>query len=470
MEKLKPLLPFLLVFTAALLVIVFFFPRTHWFGGVHAPLDSEQIIARSRALLDSLGINVADRTQFAQLRPNRSLIRQTQERYGIERSNKLLRDSVPGFFWEVNWRQPKSLFSISSSKSGERDVEAKEVVDRLIGEVSFEFDTRGELRSFRRAISDTANLPFISREEAHAFAEQFMRRFASNIAGTEDTSASNLPPPTEPTESSGGVKIQNSKRIQQRHRVDYEFRWTAPPATMDDHLRVTVGTAGNLIAHFKAELEVPSQYTEDNTALAYTLALIVVYAVLIVVMAVLVFKRIRSYEIGFRGALLLGSISAVIMGVEFYFSIREQLGWEILIPLVLGPLFIGGALVILWAAAESVARETWKDKYVPLDLLLNGHVFHSHVGASVLKGFAFGAAAFALFLLGSGVSSQYTHLWISINSDDVLRVFDIFIPALHVLTYSVFSVVFTFAFFLLFSVSMLRRYIRAPWSFLGWVR
>jgi serine phosphatase RsbU (regulator of sigma subunit) len=462
MDKLKPLLPFLVLFFLSLAAVAWLFPSAHWLGAIRTPLSPEQVIERSRSLMDSLGIDPSKLSPNAQLHTNRGLVRQTQALFGIERSNRLLRDSLPGFYWEISWRLPKNLFSLSSATGSGNEMETKEIVEQLIGDVSVGFDVHGQLRSFRRSISDTLPLLFISREEARGRAEDFLRHFAPNFVGTEDTAASILPPAPESKPSTGGVRVQNDKEVQHKQRVDYEFRWTTQSSLLNEKILVSVGTAGNLIALFKAEYDVPAKFNEDQTAIAYTVAVALLYAGMIILMVVMAFRRIRSYEIGFRGAVIVGVVSGLIMGVELYFTISEQLGWAILLPLVLGPLFMGGALILLWAVTESVVRETWKEKYVTMDLLLNGHIFHSRVGASFVKGISFAAAALAVFLIGSSIASRRAHLWVGINDDSAVRLYDVFSQTLHILSYGVFAVVFVYAFFVLFSVSSLRRFLRSP--------
>jgi serine phosphatase RsbU (regulator of sigma subunit) len=458
MEKLKPLLPYLILFVSSLTVVILLFPSAHRLGGIYTSLSPDQAIARSRELMDSLSVNASRLTPIAQFHTNRSLIRQTQEEFGIERSNHLLRDSLPGYYWEVSWRLPKNLFSLSSSGN---QMEAKEIVEQLIGDVNVGFDVHSQLISFRRAISDTVPLPSISREDARRRAEDFLRLFAPSFVGTEDTVSSNLPPSPDSKISTGGVRIQNDKEVQHKHRVDYEFRWTAQSSLLKERILISVGTAGNLITHFTVEYDVPAQFKEDQTAIAYTVAVALLYAGMIILMVVMAFKRIRSYEIGFRGAIIVGVVSGLIMGVELYFTINEQLGWAILLPLVLGPIFTGGALILLWAVTESVVRETWKEKHVAVDLFLNGHAFHSRVGASFIKGISFAAAALAVFLIGSSIASRLTHLWVGINDDSAVHLYDVFSPTLHILTYGIFTAVFVYTFFVLFSVSSLRRFLQS---------
>ena len=81
-------------------------------------------------------------------------------------------------------------------------------------------------------------------------------------------------------------------------------------------------------------------------------------------MVVVAFKRFRSYEIGFRLAFIVGISAGILSDVEIFLSMHNQLSWEILYPLLLAPLFTGGALILIWAVSETVVRESWKGKFV----------------------------------------------------------------------------------------------------------
>jgi hypothetical protein len=50
------------------------------------------------------------------------------------------------------------------------------------------------------------------------------------------------------------------------------------------------------------------------------------------------------------------------VGFEIFLSVPKDAGYQFLISLILGPLFFGGMIVIVWAVAESAVRESWKEK------------------------------------------------------------------------------------------------------------
>jgi hypothetical protein len=115
-------------------------------------------------------------------------------------------------------------------------------------------------------------------------------------------------------------------------------------------------------------------------------------------------------------------------------------------------------LVVVWAVGESVARESWKEKLISLDLLSKGYLVHSRIGENVVRGVALGCAGFALSLLLTFVAGKLTHTWIN-RPEDATEGFGTFASWLYVLGISLSVNAYKVAIFILFAVSFLRRRI-----------
>ncbi|MEK6755635.1 MAG: hypothetical protein AABZ02_05725 [Bacteroidota bacterium] len=144
MEKLKNLSPFFVFLVLAIFVIIEIFPSSHPFGGIRLPLDVNAIRERSREILIELGVDLAGLDADARLKHDRPLVRQTQQLFGIERSNELLGDKVPGYFWEVSWKRREKIdLTVSSGREEDASKQAEKVISMLKGEVFLNLDTRG---------------------------------------------------------------------------------------------------------------------------------------------------------------------------------------------------------------------------------------------------------------------------------------------------------------------------------------
>ncbi|MBM4161338.1 MAG: hypothetical protein FJ217_09595, partial [Ignavibacteria bacterium] len=225
MEKLKNISPFLILLVFATIVIIELFPRAHPEGGIQLPLDRQEIQARSREILIALGIDRADLRADAKLRFNKGLLRQTQQTFGIQRSNHLLRDSVTGYFWDISWRKPEGVELVMSGGGSSQDAsrQSERVLSLLKGEVYVNLDTRGKLLGLERKVPDSLQLPSLSQEEAEGRARAFLKQYVAAAELLSDTAA-----------------VQAEKRIEQPRRVDYEFTWETRSRVLKNAVQLRV--------------------------------------------------------------------------------------------------------------------------------------------------------------------------------------------------------------------------------------
>ena len=442
MERLKPL-PFLLLVLLAVPIVIWLFPTTHPYGGIRLDLDANAIVARSREVLDQLKVDFTGYYFEVELKENRPLLRQVQRTFGIGPSNALLRDSIPGYAWEVRWTRDTP--SMKLSDGGDPDRQAEEVVKALRGDIYFRFDTRGQVLQYERKLSDSARGTRLTPEDARGIARAFLKKY-SEIGTLIGDTASTV----------------SEKRIDQPFRTDYEFNWTARHPRLGNIMKAKVIVAGDRVLSFVQDFNVPNEFSTTDSEKILGIALVVLYFIVAIVMVVVAFRRFRSFEIGFRMATAAGVLVSILYDVEIYLSVQGRVGWEILISLFLVPLFIGGGLVLVWAVSESVVRETWREKFIPLDLLSKGHLSHSRVGESVLRGMSAGVAAFALWLILVNVTSHQYPIWLVRSDDSAVHTFDVSLPWLYVLGHSLYSNLFLFAFFILFVISFLRKLFVSP--------
>ena len=135
------------------------------------------------------------------------------------------------------------------------------------------------------------------------------------------------------------------------------------------------------------------------------------------------------------------------------------IGVLMLIPLILGPLFYGGGLIVVWAVGESVARESWKEKLISLDLLSKGYLIHSRIGENLVRGVSLGFAGFALSLLLTFIAGKLTHTWISRLDESTTEGFGTFASWLYVLGIGLSANAYKVAILILFVLSLLHRRI-----------
>jgi sigma-B regulation protein RsbU (phosphoserine phosphatase) len=441
MQTPKTLLPFFLLLVVSLVLIVWLVPVVHPYGGIRLPLDVKEIIQHSRSILHDVGVDESGLATDVQFQTNRSLLRQAQRTFGIERSNLFIRDSIPAYFWSVHWTKERH-WNFSFGNNGTTDKQVEDIAEILRGDIRFQFDTHGDVLEFTRKVPDSTKLPSLSQEGAKALASAFLRKYTAigNLLG--DTS-----------------KVISEKKIEQPFRTDYEMTWSTVTAVLHDPVKAKITVAGNIVAKFEADPIVPAQFAESDSDSIFSIFVALLYVAIGIAMVVIAFKRFRSYEIGFRLALIIGITAGILTDIEIFLSIRNEIKWEILFPLILAPLFVGGALVLIWAVCETVVRESWKEKFVSLDLLTKGHLFHSRIGANVIRGIVLGCSAFALWLVLVKLGGLITPLWTTNSNDNAIHTFDLSAPWLYVVGQGIYSTLFVYTFCILFALSFLRKYV-----------
>lgn len=457
MMRIQPLFPLFLLLLVSSVLIFTLFPTSHPHGALVLPLNADSAIQRSRGLVAELNLDVTGYTPDAQLRLNRPLIRQSQRELGIERSNVLLRDSLPGYYWRVRWASRTAFSQLFREDKPARDAE------RIVqGDLAFHFDTRGNLIEFTRVIPDSARIASLTADEAKRLALEFMERFAGNTQWSgEDTV---VVPPLDQGSIRYSVKMSDStveseKKIEQPHRTDFEYVWSGRSSQPADKILIRVGIAGDAVSRYAVEYQVPEQYKQTESMVVHQVFVVLLYIAVALLMIIITFKRIRSYEIGFKFGMIIGIGGGVLMALQLYLVLSREMGWEIVFPVLFVPLFTGGALIVLWAVSEAMTRDAWKEKFIPVDLLFKGVMFHSRVGLSVIRGLAFGAAAFALWLVLVRGGGLFLNFWQGLPEETANRVFDSFSPSFHVLGSSFINVMYIFVCFVLFAVSFLRKKI-----------
>ena len=361
---------------------------------------------------------------------------------GISEANALFRDSIPVYKWKIRWRKDNNLQFSFGNEEKTKNEQVEKIENLIRGDITLTFDTKGRLLEYARNISDTLQLPSLSPYEAKRFAVIFLKTYSSSIFKV-DTSQS-----------------VSEKVTQQLHRIDYEYTWRSPSVILGDPVTVKVKVSGNIITSYEPDIAVPEKYKWSNSDSIYGIIFIILIIGGGILIAIVAVKRIRSFEMGFRQALLMGSIVAVAFGIQLYVNVQNNSNaWEIIFPMLLVPILIGGTLVLLWAIAESLTREVWREKMIPFDLISQGHVLHPNIGWSFIRGISFGIGLFALSLLLTWAGNRITPVSISLMDDSSIHTFDAVAPSLLILSHAVYISCFVFAFILLFLISFLRKYI-----------
>ena len=256
---------------------------------------------------------------------------------GLERANRIMGTRVRLWRWAYRWFRPLE----------------KE-------EYNVEITPLGQLAGFGHALPEDAARPAATTAQARALAEDFLRtRMGRDPASLDFVEATDAARP---------------------HRVDRTFTWKERDFQLDDATnRLEVTVLGNEVGGYREYLRVPEQWKRDYQRLrsknevASTIDTAVTL-VLVVGMVITIVLRVRSHDVRWRRAAMVGLV-AIVLGFlaqlnefplhEFGYPTTDSYGSflsrEFLNALLLA-LGAGGLLFVLTAGAEPLYREMFGDK------------------------------------------------------------------------------------------------------------
>jgi phosphoserine phosphatase RsbU/P len=460
MNRIKFLVISFSILLVSFIVIGSLYRNAHPLGGILTDLDAADVRSSSVSILNELGIPESNLNPEVRLRHNATLIRKIQKEFGLKKANELMRSGIPGYYWQADWVSEKAI----TLGGG--------IPDR--GNFRFRFDSQGNLLEFKRNIDDTTLAAKLSRDAAEEIAQNFILKYAEGSEFQSDTlkksSFDTLKTISFTIGSSGKVEFKNEKKIEQENRTDYEFFYTGKDEKINIDIRLTVTVAGDIVSGFSTEYDIPEgEYSAEYYRIYEAVTVILFYVVIFIMVIIIGFRRIRAFEIGFRTAIIMGVITALAFAIELYLTMGHEMGWEVLIPLILGPLMYGGGVLLVWAVSETLTREIWNDKMISIDLLTRGYFLHSRVGRSVITGLTGGTLAAAVMLALISAADMALPLWFTPDENTFVNQFNSPVPALTLFTHFIYVPIFVGSVFFLFIVSGLRKRMNTVWLLISGV-
>ncbi len=410
-------------FTIIILVISFvvlsviyftFYKDVNLTGGLKVKPDNNEIKAKAEKLINELNIPVKKLAIFyTQLEANNALIRQALQTYGSKKGNELLRNYLPGYFWKVVWVPSNQLnFSIGSGSENNRELSNPQI--------EVHYNSHGKLLELKRSLNDSTELPSVSPLKRKEMITKFLSQIGSVIhqsanAGDKDTVGGiNFSFIANLKDTLNFISVKKNELM---HRTDLQYLWQGKSSLLKDKINMELTLSGNSISQFKLKYEVPKNFSEDNASVFQTSITIVFYIIMIILIGIIAYKKIKAYEIGFRLAFILTVLISITFGFNIFNTFNEPIGWAILLPLGFGILFYGGAFFITWAVSETITREVRKEKFLSIDLLTKGSINHSKVGTAIFNGITAGFLLTVIWLILLFIMQSFTNLWnVSYNS------------------------------------------------------
>ena len=308
-----------------------------------------------------------------------------------------LKNKLPVGWLEVSWKG-----KIEPSKQGLVVVDLDDEKKKGSGHFTIKYDFNGNLIGVEHAVPPAQDSSNLAAAEALQKAGDF---FASLRIDTTT------------------IKLSKSEASQDGNRTkhSYTFKRTLPAADWDETFQIEI--LGATVTQYNAGVELHEEKTKRSKTgeIVDTVAKIltpIAWVVICSFVLAIFFRRLRHDELEFKRAVWFGIIIGLAMwGVVAVSSWPQWAG--VLIGGGFAGLFTGAGIIMVYAAAESVQREVWKEKLAALDLLFRGYARVQETGRAILL--AFFIAGVTLLLVG-GIFWLATHFkiaFLEIDNDDL---------------------------------------------------
>lgn len=427
------------------------YPGTHSNGGVVLEKNAEDIAAQGRRIIAAMDLDPAGFHGRATLTPDNPVLERMYGRYETPEANALLRSGVPGYTWKL--RLLREDHEGSGPEKGESGYEEDMVRRMLTGDLLLVFDGHGRLLRLEIQTDDSLAAPALSDSDAYAA----LRRLLLPVIPPSRIGP--LAAVQEYDDSlAAGAGLRLARSVLPR-RVDHELRWSVYDEALSDTVDMRAVLSGELPTRFECVPRFSREFHAADTTGIADIFEAAVYVIFGIVLIVVLLRRLRNYEMGFRNAVFMGIGIALLFGAWMYYELGGQMrsAPELLIPLLIAPLFVGAGFVPLWAVGESLGRETWKEKLISFDLLRSGHLSHSRVGQAVLRGIVAGFAMLAIGLVMARLLGGIDAFWLRMGGGETLRPFSTPSPGLYAIGNALTMGLFATGFMLLCVVSLLRQ-------------
>lgn len=345
-------------------IIVFFylFPKLYPGSHLNFTFNKEEIIKRSKSFLNELGYQINQDHVHIKMNHDNDQLRYLNKVYGSERTNRIINDSIPVYYWELSW-------SLREDTVREVEVEigsdAEEEGDKNGHMVILKMDLKG------RPLSLEADAVFEQKEVKNRFAlaREFANKFFKYYPGRWIYD--------EPLDDSGGYTRNNIFKWHLEKKIAGEYVTLIVNFKEGDHISIDINH------------KIPKDYArekEEYDWFGITSVIIILFFIILVVIHFI--RRLRADMIDLRRGIMPGII--VSAGYVFFLTfeimvVADQSILEALIAILIVTPFIGGGLWILYSIGLAVTRDAYPDKLIVLDAWKKKRFFPD-LGRSILQG------------------------------------------------------------------------------------
>lgn len=359
---------------------------------------------------------------------------------GLEESNRLARDWLSLWSWQVRWYQPlhEEEFRVALDPGG-----------RIVG--------------FSHRIPEDAPGAALAQEEALTLAAAYLRQ-------------------RQQLDLSGYDLVDRSTTVRP-HRVDHEFAYRKADfvAGEDGHYRLEVLVQGNRIGGYREYLWVPESFAREYAEIRGRAHLLTgtfqVFWIALGIAALVVLAQYhRSRLLEWQPGVVIGilvAVASVVAGLNSlpltrYGFDTEQSGTVFLVTSSVGLIFnaavLGATICLVGTAGNALGRTVLhQGAHTPLGRLTGSGLLSRHFLRATLAGYVIAAGMLGYVTLFYLVGSRHFGLWVPADVSEYSNAFSTVLPWIYPLLAGLSASALEEFFFRFLAISLLVRWLKRTW-------
>jgi len=418
------------IFIVAALSLVFFLyisPRLFPENGYRQGADRGTILLKARTIMEEMGYNVKGQTPNINMKHDEVQLKYLYAQFGSKRAISVMRDSIPVFQWVVKWE-------ITSEDSTSDQTAASKDFTHLY------LDLNGDPIQFQTTSGDKPDT--LLGNEIVDF--NIARLLAQRVFRNDE-----------------GKWVFDRIDIRGRSLNSYRrFRWHRLHETAGQTIDLTIDVRNGLIIKFLKKYSIPKHKPANINSNLPGLIMFGLLFALLIVAGVYFIQRLRRDTLDLKSGTLpaiFGGIATAGWLIWNYLSKGDPIGSQLFTFLIPVSIF-AGCLWIFFSVSDSLAREEWPEKMFTFDAMRRRILF-PETGLAIARGISL-----ALLCLGLATAGG----WLSITrfsgslplSPISSRVLFPSMMRLLVVFDSLFTSLFVSVIFLLFFMTLMRRWFK----------
>ncbi|MFH1046272.1 MAG: CPBP family intramembrane glutamic endopeptidase [Candidatus Omnitrophota bacterium] len=433
----KVLWVWLLAGLAALAVFIAFFDYVFPFASIDVKVSKEQALEESAKFIRSQGFELAGYDRAITFDSDFEASVYLQKTQGIKKSNELIEQGIPVWFWRVRWF---------------RELEKE-------GFLVFVDPSTAQVLFFRHFVLEDSPGASLSKDKAVGIAQGQLSAQGAALSEFE---------------------LKDSTTTTQKHRTDYNFSWEKKGYSVDQAtLRVDADIYGATLGKYRKYLKVPEEFRrylqkELSFGRMLSVASTVLKYILVLIAIFVLYARASKEQAAWKFWLAVGSVVALWELVDFFNSLplwwsyypdtmskvsffTESLGSQ------MTQVLSSGLIVLACGALGEMSNPEFLRTRCALFSSIKNKTFSLRAVAPVfVVGYSAGFIFLAYITLFYLCGTRYFHIWLPPESE-YSNMFGMFVPFLFPLTIAITAALQEECMYRFFGVSFLKKWLNKTW-------